>query len=142
AHELIEMNSRSGDERARSPSALHHAFVFEAGQCVACRHQAYAMHSCQFALGVDRIARLQLAGFNLLTDRPLNTLIRRRSVMVVRTHEASIPSVLISQPLVHHQRRLRQVARQWRGASTSDIEPIHIADDTLSTNSHGGGKGP
>ena len=83
AHQLIEMDFRSGDECADSAAALDDPFALERGERVASGHQADLVNLREVALGSDGVPRLQLPRINALADRALDPLVRRHTVAVL-----------------------------------------------------------
>ena len=85
-HQFIEVDFGGGDESADAAAALDDAFAFERCERVTSGHQADFVQTGELPFGCDRIAGLEVAGFNDAADRALDPAIRGNSIVTLGEH--------------------------------------------------------
>src|SRR6202041_837034 len=91
AHQLVEVDLGHGDEGACSKSAFDDSLVFQAGQGVASRHEAYLVGFGQFALGCNRSPRPEVRRSNMVADLALDSLVGRGPIAMISRHSRLLP---------------------------------------------------
>jgi hypothetical protein len=86
AHQLIKVDPGNGDEGACPQAAFDDSLMFQAGQSMASRHEAHFMGLGQFALGRNRISRLQNSGRDAIANLALDSLVSGQPVVMISSH--------------------------------------------------------
>src|SRR5712692_1818198 len=80
AHQFVEMDLGSRNERADASAAFDDALLFQSSQRVAGGHQTDLMNLGEVSFRRNRVTRAQLSGFDALSNGALNSLVRRHAV--------------------------------------------------------------